>query len=64
MHVYMTTIFAIFSSRLHPAFTPLFVVLWLLIAASTVLTKRNYIYDVIGGFGVGIGATLLALSLL
>ncbi len=63
MHVYIATILTIYSSLLFPQLTVLFVLFGVTIAASTVLTKRHYLYDIPGGIVVGVVSSALALFL-
>lgn len=62
MHVFMTTLLMLFSWQWWPAYWWLWVSLALVITISTVLTKRHYLYDVLGGVLVGFFSYFLVLG--
>lgn len=53
MHVFMTTILMLFSWQWWPAYSLIWLGMAATICASTVLTKRHYLYDILGGVIVG-----------
>lgn len=53
MHVFICMLLFLFSSQWLPEFGLLFLIAASLIIASTVLIKRHYLYDIVGGIVLG-----------
>lgn len=53
-HVYITTLLALFFTRWHPRYRPIWIVSLLIVSLSTLFTAQHYILDVIGGYVVAL----------
>lgn len=48
-HIYLCTLTALYFSRWHPRSTSLWILIWIIVAVSTLLTGQHFILDIAGG---------------
>lgn len=49
-HIYITALLALFFSRWHPRYKPIWLLIVVIVSLSTLFTAQHYVVDILGGF--------------